>query len=123
MFDWLRKLFHREKIDWEAERAGYSRQADTDDDFDKLTPIEEKDVAIAKTEIATGKAQSFTNVNDFLDDLHREKKERYNRVIAEKNLERQRNTLGYGVRGKFKPRPHFEKAQWKLDKKAGEEDD
>jgi len=68
LWSWLKRLFHRKEIDWEAERAGYSQQADY---LDKLTPEEEKDVAIAKTEIATGKAKSFDNVDDFLDDLRR----------------------------------------------------
>jgi hypothetical protein len=46
-----------------------------------------------------------------------------NMEIAKRNQQRQQNTLGYGVRGKFKPRSHFEKTQWKLDKKPSEEDD
>jgi len=49
---WLKKLFHKENLD-------------------RLTPEEEKDVAIAEKEIATGQAKSFDSVNDFLDDLHR----------------------------------------------------
>jgi len=68
---WLKRLFHRKKIDWEAERAGYSQQAQADDERNKLAPEEEKDVAIAEKEIAAGKAKTFDNVDDLLADLHR----------------------------------------------------
>lgn len=47
LWSWLKRLFHRKEIDWEAERAGYSQHADY---LDKLTLEEEKDVEIAKKE-------------------------------------------------------------------------
>jgi len=43
-----------------------------------------------------------------------------NEEIAKRNLQRQQNTLGHGIRGKFRPRPAFEKKLWKLDKKPEE---
>lgn len=42
--------------------------------------------------------------------------------IREKNLERRRSTLGYGLRGKFKPRPAFEKRLYDLSKKPKDDD-
>jgi len=43
-------------------------------------------------------------------------------AIAEKNLERQRSTLGYGLKSKFfKPRPAYEKKNWRLDKKPDDD--
>ncbi|MBU1067833.1 hypothetical protein KKE60_08605 [Patescibacteria group bacterium] len=43
-------------------------------------------------------------------------------AIRRKNRERQRSTLGHGLSGKFfKPRPAFEKKNWRLDKKADDD--
>jgi hypothetical protein len=45
-----------------------------------------------------------------------------NAEIAQKNRERYKNTLGYGLNTKnFKPRGHFEKTQWDLSKKPNED--
>jgi hypothetical protein len=44
------------------------------------------------------------------------------RSIADRNRQRQQDTLGFGLRGKFKPRSHYEKSLWKLNKKAGDKD-
>lgn len=43
------------------------------------------------------------------------------RRIREANIQRRRNTLGHGLRGKFRPRPAFEKKTWNLDRKADED--
>jgi len=37
--------------------------------------------------------------------------------IRQKNIERQRSVLGYGLRGKFRPRPAHEKKTFDLRKK------
>ena len=42
-------------------------------------------------------------------------------AIREANIQRRKDTLGYGVKGKFRPRPAHEKRLWKLDKKPEED--
>ena len=41
-------------------------------------------------------------------------------TIREANIKRQQSTLGYGLKGKFRPRPAYEKRTWDLKKKAEE---
>lgn len=69
-----------------------------------------EDVRESLAEIKAGKAKKFDDTESFLKDLK-------DTAIATKNVERRKNTLGYGIRGKFKPRPASEKKLWRLDKK------
>jgi len=42
-------------------------------------------------------------------------------AIREANIQRRKDTLGYGLKGKFRPRPAHEKKLWRLDKKPEED--
>jgi len=44
-------------------------------------------------------------------------KEMHIQDIRQRNIERQRSVLGYGLHGKFRPRPAHEKKTWKLHEK------
>jgi len=44
-------------------------------------------------------------------------KERHVQDVRERNIERQRSALGYGLHGKFRPRPAHEKKTFDLRKK------
>lgn len=79
-----------------------------------LKPLEPKTVSVLH-DSRTEKRQSFHPY------LNVEKVLRTDKV-REMNVQRQKNTLGYGLKSKnFKPRPGFEKQLWKLDKKPGED--
>ena len=41
-------------------------------------------------------------------------------MIREANIKRQQSTLGYGLKGKFRPRPAHEKKTWDMKKKPEE---
>ena len=49
-------------------------------------------------------------------------KELKNKEIAKRNVDKQKSTLGYGLKGSFKPRSSHEKRLWDLSKKIEEED-
>lgn len=44
-------------------------------------------------------------------------------TIREANIKRQQSTLGYGLKGKFRPRPAHEKKTWDMKKKPEDEKD
>lgn len=76
-----------------------------------LTTQEEKDVEASLKEIRQGKAQKFRSADELIKDLH-------TRKIAEKNVERQKSTLGYGLKSRnFKPRPAHEMRTFDIRKK------
>lgn len=109
-----------------------------------LSKAEEQDVAVSLKEIDEGKAKRFTNadalITDLKDEMITERIERgeqareirdyhahsvdelrkvaRQRRIAKQNEERQKATLGYGLKPRnFKPRTAHEKRLCKLDKK------
>jgi hypothetical protein len=54
---------------------------------------------------------------------HQIVKEMHVQNVRERNIERQRSVLGFGLRGKFRPRPAAEKRLWKLHEKPDKEKD
>jgi len=98
MFDWLRRFFRGKA--------------------DVLSNAEEKDVAVSLKEIDEGKAKRFTSADALIADL---KKGQRNRTIVEKNQERQKATMGYGLKPRnFKSRPHHEVKTWDLQAKPND---
>lgn len=113
LLSWLKKLFRKRE--------------------DKLTKEEIRDVEDSTDEIRRGETKRFTNTDDFLKELKEERIERAKRFaiarkdlkinkIREANVQHRKDTLGYSLRGKFKPRP-YEKRLYQLEKKPDADKD
>ena len=108
MFEWLKKLFRRQRAKVELKKGLYPVSALPPHHFGKLEPT-----PLPQTKIR----QSPTPFIDFEKSLRQEQ-------IRLRNQEKQRNTLGYGLKSRnFRPRPAWEKKNFDLSKKPQDEDD
>lgn len=86
----------------------------------QLSEVEIRDIEESEREFREGKTKTFNSAEELIVDLH---KQRGWHKIAEKNRQRQRDMLGYGLKSRnFRPRPAFEKHLWDLQKKPEEDD-
>jgi len=128
MFDWLRKLcsaLHRRKQQPSVEHDPIELVQEAHEPI-KLN--RQKEPIIHDTPHTNSEPYSRTFIFEIEKEtaerklrLHQAMKEIKISAIREANIQRQHNTLGHGLRGKFKPRPAYEKKMWKLDKKPEED--
>jgi len=89
-----------------------SKQREIDDTNKELVAIGEKIETLKREALELARPRDFRGI----------RKQLKIEAIRRKNRERQRSTLGHGLKSKFfKPRPAFEKRTWSLDKKPDDD--
>jgi hypothetical protein len=96
MFDWLRRIFHKEKKP----------------DIEEIELMLKEPHAFGMQPETEEGRQRYRERENLLEKRMRQQ------AIAKKNQEHQKSTLGYGLKSRnFRPRPASEKKLWHLDKK------